>query len=287
MECLEPNTKLPEVMIKESLPLGEPCTISDENSCPNCLPNGTWVRNPWGEGAVCMPNGCEYITYIVQQNNLAQQFECTLDETQRRSGVCPSQRLKQLDPNAKSGTITKWNEYTGEIDDCSSDTCANGYTKMAGFDRCVNKCPCYQELSTDGKSCVPWTDKCSENMAQDFPNAISVKRVCAGDGKSDFCQIQQCANGYEHDKKNNKCVEKYVASDQEIEKMRGDVDAARANEHSLENRINDAIGIGGVGIGGMMIGGALGEQAADKYAESDMAAYINTFRCEYGNGQSV
>lgn len=65
------------------------------------------------------------------------------------------------------------------------------------------------------------------------------------------------------------------------------VNAARENETSWENKLNDAIGIGGVGIGGMMIGGALAERNADDDAESSMRAYLETFRCEYGNGQHV
>ena len=62
---------------------------------------------------------------------------------------------------------------------------------------------------------------------------------------------------------------------------------ARARERSLENRMLSAAAIGATGIGGMMAASALAEQQADENAERDMRAYINTFRCEYGNGKTV
>ena len=62
---------------------------------------------------------------------------------------------------------------------------------------------------------------------------------------------------------------------------------AKENEQSFENRVLGAAGIGAVGIGGMMAAAALSEQKADSEADQDMAAYLATFRCSYGGGQSV
>ena len=41
------------------------------------------------------------------------------------------------------------------------------------------------------------------------------------------------------------------------------------------------------GIGGMELAQGLAEQKSDKAAEQDMAAYIATFRCKYGNDKQV
>ena len=76
-------------------------------------------------------------------------------------------------------------------------------------------------------------------------------------------------------------------SDKDLTELQKNVEDARANETSLKNKTIDAVGIGGVGIGGMMIGEALSEQDADEDIERQMNAYINTFRCEYGNYPAV
>lgn len=62
---------------------------------------------------------------------------------------------------------------------------------------------------------------------------------------------------------------------------------ARANETSWQNKLIDAAGIGATGIGGMMIGSGMAEQFADDAAFSDMRAYVETFRCDYGSGQTA
>ena len=61
----------------------------------------------------------------------------------------------------------------------------------------------------------------------------------------------------------------------------------KANETSLTNKTIDAGGIGVTGTGAMMTASALSEQAADSNIEKEMAAYLATFRCEYGSGKSV
>ena len=76
-------------------------------------------------------------------------------------------------------------------------------------------------------------------------------------------------------------------SDKDLTELQKNVDDARANETSLKNKTIDAVGIGGVGIGGMMIGEALSEQKADSDIENEMRAYVDTFRCEYGNNPAV
>lgn len=48
-----------------------------------------------------------------------------------------------------------------------------------------------------------------------------------------------------------------------------------------------AVSIVAMGIGGMELAQGLAEQKADKAAERDMDAYMATFRCEYGRGNSV
>ena len=75
--------------------------------------------------------------------------------------------------------------------------------------------------------------------------------------------------------------------EQELQQLQANSDAAHENETAWKNKLIDAAGIGVTGIGGMMIGEALSERKADRDIEKEMNAYINTFRCEYGNYPAV
>ena len=77
------------------------------------------------------------------------------------------------------------------------------------------------------------------------------------------------------------------SNNQDLQQLQANSDAAHENETSLKNKLIGAAGIGVTGIGGMMIGEALSEQDADDDIERQMRAYINTFRCEYGNYPAV
>lgn len=72
-----------------------------------------------------------------------------------------------------------------------------------------------------------------------------------------------------------------------MDKLSENYQALKENEQSLENRTLTAATTAATGIGGMELARGLSEQKADKDAEQDMAAYLATFRCEYGNGKSV
>ncbi len=63
--------------------------------------------------------------------------------------------------------------------------------------------------------------------------------------------------------------------------------SAAAREQSLANRMLGAAAIGAGGIGGMMLASGIAEQRADADAERDMAAYLATFKCNYGAGMTV
>ena len=62
---------------------------------------------------------------------------------------------------------------------------------------------------------------------------------------------------------------------------------AKDNEQSLANRTLTAASTAATGLGLMTAASAKAEQKADTDAEQDMAAYLATFKCEYGRGQSV
>lgn len=72
-----------------------------------------------------------------------------------------------------------------------------------------------------------------------------------------------------------------------VDKLSENYQAVKENEQSLENRTLTAATTAATGLGGMELARGLAEQSADKDADQDMTAYIETFRCEYGNGKSV
>lgn len=60
----------------------------------------------------------------------------------------------------------------------------------------------------------------------------------------------------------------------------------KANEQSTANKTLTSLTTAATGIGGMELAMGLSEQKADKDAEADMKAYVNTFRCTYAEGKS-
>ncbi len=72
-----------------------------------------------------------------------------------------------------------------------------------------------------------------------------------------------------------------------LQELQQKYEEAKAKEQSLANRTLTAATTAATGIGGMELAMGLSEQKADKDAEQDMMAYMETFRCEYGGGKSV
>ncbi len=73
----------------------------------------------------------------------------------------------------------------------------------------------------------------------------------------------------------------------EIAELQENVDAMREREQSLANRMVGGASMGAMGIGGTQVASALAEQNADADAERDMAAYLATFKCDYGAGMTI
>lgn len=93
-------------------------------------------------------------------------------------------------------------------------------------------------------------------------------------------------NPYEDMYKNTENLEMLVMYD-EISVLEERYNAAVSREQSLANRILGGVAIGAGGIGGMMLASGLAEMSADAAAERDMAAYLATFKCDYGAGRNI
>ena len=93
-------------------------------------------------------------------------------------------------------------------------------------------------------------------------------------------------NPYEDMYKNTENLEILVMYD-EISVLEERYNATVSREQSFANRMLGAAAIGAGGIGGMMLASGLAEMSADAAAEQDMAAYLATFKCDYGAGRNI
>ena len=91
----------------------------------------------------------------------------------------------------------------------------------------------------------------------------------------------------DEDNDNNKDTRTEEQKAADLKEKQDAYDAAKENEQSLENRLLTAATTAATGFGGMELAQGLAEQKADEAAAADMAAYIATMRCTYGDGTSV
>ena len=68
-----------------------------------------------------------------------------------------------------------------------------------------------------------------------------------------------------------------------VDDLKAEAAAAKEKEQSFENRMLSGAAMGAGGQGGQMMSAAMAEQNADKEAEEQMAAYIATMHCKYGD----
>ena len=78
-----------------------------------------------------------------------------------------------------------------------------------------------------------------------------------------------------------------LKEEDKLEEKQKAYDEAKATEQSDANKILTAATTAATGLGGMQLMRGLAEQSSDKDAAADMAAYIETMRCTYGDGKQV
>ena len=104
------------------------------------------------------------------------------------------------------------------------------------------------------------------------------------------CVIQKCVDGYRPSSDQRSCIRPTLTeeeSQKKIDELQKNADAMREKEQSTANRLLGGLSIGATGIGGMQLASAVAENRADDAAERDMAAYLATFRCDYGAGRNI
>lgn len=135
--------------------------------------------------------------------------------------------------------------------------------------------------STDETQC--------EKMPQESTDEKLKEQPTPSDTGTETSKIDECEDGYRISSDGQKCepsLDEKQARDKAKE-LRANADEMKRVEQSTENKLLGAAGMGAAGIGGMQVASALAEKNADEDAERDMAAYLATFRCDYGHGLNI
>lgn len=145
------------------------------------------------------------------------------------------------------------------------------------------------------------TDKCETIIVGDECEDQVGKECVSGDTnatESEYkweneqlvCYVTRCADGYRPSSDQRSCIRPTLTeeeSQKKIDELQKNADAMREKEQSTANRLLGGLSIGATGIGGMQLASAVAENRADDAAERDMAAYLATFRCDYGAGRNI
>ncbi|MBO4480706.1 MAG: carboxypeptidase-like regulatory domain-containing protein, partial [Alphaproteobacteria bacterium] len=156
--------------------------------------------------------------------------------------------------------------------------------KICEIEGCSNKRPCEGDM-------LP-------------TNAATGECVSAGREGYKICIPITCDDGYTLNTETSLCEPTNVTDDtiptdnptnntvvdagpSKLEQAEENYKKAKENEQSLANRTLTSATTAATGLGMMAAASARSEQKADADAEQDMAAYLATFKCEYGKGMST
>ena len=166
---------------------------------------------------------------------------------------------------------------------CYPSKCVDGWTLIGEG---INA-KCVSNDASENKTETTPTDEQDDTIETVEPSI---------DNNSNIEEEEQPQPDQEEQERKKKIIEEeeQPQSDQEEQERKKKIDEARkkyedakATEQSLENRMLGAASMGAMGIGGMMVASSLAEQNANADAERDMAAYLATFKCDYGAGMNI
>ena len=254
--------------------------VAQWNSCAVCKP---------GVGCTCSlsveNNQCKYTTglesgylYVSGENTATPKCEigdekkCTDSGGEWSGGVC------KCNPDVEGA---KWNiknkkcecNESGQIienNECIvPENCPDGASKKNGKCECDE--PGYEIVTetTDGKEVLVCKEPTKEPKTCENSGEELVEGKCV------------CPEGKRLDKEAKECVDDLL--DEKIKNY----EEAKANEQSTANKTLTALTTAATGIGGMELAMGLSQQKADKEADANMEAYLQTFSCSYGEGKRV
>lgn len=302
---------LDEVVVTEKK--GDPCKSEDlKNKSEHAL-QGIYKRNDKG-GITCTITKCEYGYKINTKQNTCEKLNCTPPRYQLNAegDECEDQVGKDCTPTNASNYKTAKYKWENNQLVCKIKKCNDGYLPNDNGTACeVSEGPCSEtqvaaiENATAGElkkgvchatECKggfePSNGKCvaiSGNCDPMPENAISAHREWDNTSNAEVCIVDSCKDNYTPSSDKKSCVSTLSEEDSKakIAELQENADAMKAKEQSTANKLLGGAAIGAMGIGGMQLASAAAEQKADAAAEADMAAYIATFKCDYGQGMNI
>ena len=185
----------------------------------------------------------------------------------------------------KKGFYVVDNKCEKSDGDCTPEQLAKIEHATRG-ERKKDKCTpteCEAGFEVSGNKCVEIGGKCKtkpEHSKKSHRDFVSDTEVCI---------VEECDDGYRISADGQRCEPGLdeESARKKASELRANADEMKAVEQSTENKLLGAAGMAATGIGGMQLASAISEKNADENAERDMAAYLATFRCDYGHGMNI
>lgn len=321
-ETLSPGQNLRVTLKEESFKINDvtvvatweskPCS-TDQLTAINAK-SGMTARNPDGNGVYCVPDACVFGYKLNKKAEKCEKIECVgpryvLNEDGDDCKDMVGERCTLNDPHEKEAKY-KWenNQLICEIKKCNDHYIPNddGSACIPSDGPCSAEQLAKIEHATAGelKNGICHATECEAGYevnkgiciaisgdCKPMPkNAIAAHREYNAEAGKEICIIDQCKDGYTPSQDKLSCITPILSEEdakKEIEELQENADEMKAKEQSTANKLLGAASIGAMGIGGMQALSALSEQRADTAAEQDMAAYLATFRCDYGQGKNI
>ena len=234
---------------KVRLTIGDECEDQVGKECTSKDQNAKKSKYKWIDNElVCVIQKC-VDGYLPNDNGSA---------CDRSEGPCSTEQLKTIE-HATAGELKKGV--------CHATACDGGYEPSDG--KCV-------AISGD---CDPMPE-----------HATAAHREWDTTTNTEICIIDRCGDEYRPSNDRRSCIRPTLTeeeSQKKIDELQKNADAMRETEQSTANKLLGGASIAATGIGGMQLASAIAENRADDAAERDMAAYLATFRCDYGQGRNI
>lgn len=228
---------------------GDDCVDMDGKKCQSSDKNAKKSEYKWdGTDLKCIIKNCTK-DYLPSDDG-------TICEAS--SGPCSDAQVAAIE-HATAGELKR-----GE---CHATECENGF-------------------EPDGGKCVAISGDC-DPMPDDATRAHREWDSATG---TEICIVDECADGFSVSSDKRSCIEPTLSeedSQKKINELQENANAMHEKEQSTANKLLGGASIGAMGIGGMQTASAIAEKRADEEAERDMAAYIATFRCDFGQGRNI
>lgn len=244
-----PCEKFCDAMECTTLTIGDKCEDQDGKKCQSSDKNAKKSEYEWdGTDLKCIIKKCAK-DYLPSDDG-------TICEAS--SGPCSDAQVAAIE-HATAGELKG-----GE---CHATECENGF-------------------DPDGGKCVAISGDC-DPMPE---HATAAHREWDATTNTEICIIDSCGGEYRPSNDRRSCIRPTLTeedSQKKINELQENADAMREKEQSTANKLLGGASIGAMGIGGMQTASAIAEKRADEEAERDMAAYIATFRCDFGQGRNI